>query len=90
MTEINKFPFVQEDFPHINLEDAIITRSKRLFPLCNLKLSGQCITDNRLQNPTIVGGNYYWETKPPKPCAKCGYHRNNCWLEDNCPANFVK
>lgn len=73
--------FIQENFPHIDIEDAdVMRRSKRLWPLCDLKNLGSC------QGIAIIppevhqeGNSYYWETAPRiKFCADCNFHKKNC------------
>jgi len=77
--------FIQEDFPHIRLEDAVHMPSGNLFPLCDLKLSGNC-QDITIITPKVPkeGDPLYWETAPRiKSCAECNFHKRNCYA-GNC------
>lgn len=71
--------FIQSNFPHINLDEAMPRSDKEVLPLCDLG-----ILFNSCQDSTIVEGSdgYYWKKPITKEsCLTCSIHSERCERE---------
>jgi len=73
--------FIQENFPHIDPEVVHFPISNKIWPLCNLKLEGNCQDIALIPSESSEGvKNYHWESEPKiKSCSECRFHKEECF-----------